>query len=254
MELAFTLDQTDARIFMELDQLYKKMGKPCEERLQNFEALPNIVAQRDDLVLEHITLLNQLGRYQEAKDLLDAHVFHPWEGGEGKVSGQYQLSRIELAKQDLSNPRAIQLLEECLVFPHSLGEGKLYGSQDNDIYYYLGQAWQQQGNPDKAKEMWLLGTAGPTEPAAALYYNDAKPEKIYFAALCYRALGQEDKARGLFYKLVNYGKQHYFDEVCMDYFAVSLPDLLVWDADLNERNRRHCESMMALGKKGLETN
>ena len=257
MELAFTLDQTDARIFMELDQLYKKMEKPLEERLQNYEALPHLVAQRDDLVLEHITLLNQLGRYQEAKDRLDHHVFHPWEGGEGKVSGQYQLSRIELARQLLEQKteqelkQAVQLLEECLTFPHSLGEGKLYGSQDNDIYYYLGQAWQQLGLEQKAKEMWRLGTVGPTEPAAALYYNDAKPEKIYFAALCYRALGQEDKARGLFYKLVNYGKQHYFDEVRMDYFAVSLPDLLVWDADLNERNRRHCEHMMALGEKGL---
>ena len=251
MELAFTLDQTDARIFMELDQLYKKLDRPAEERLQNYVALPDLVAQRDDLILEHITLLNQLGRHEEAKTLLDQHIFHPWEGGEGKVSGQYQLSRIELAKKDLASPRAITLLEECLTFPHTLGEGKLYGAQDNDIYYYLGIAHQQQGNPDKARAMWQLGTVGPTEPAAALYYNDAKPEKIYFAALCYRALGQEDKARGLFYKLTGYGKQHYFDHVTMDYFAVSLPDLLVWDEDLDLRNRRHCENMIALGEKGL---
>ena len=282
MEMAFTLDQSDARIFMELDQLYKKLEKPFAERLQNFEALPQLVAQRDDLILEHATLLNQLGRYEEAKSIIDTHVFHPWEGGEGKVSGQYQLCRLEMAKAIIKEAsakehddearssmpdvtRAIQLLEECLVFPHSLGEGKLYGAQDNDFYYYLGLAFELKGRMqkrngqdyesertfNKASKMFRLGTAGPTEPAAALYYNDAKPEKIYFAALCYRALGDEDKATGLFHKLVNYGKQHYFDTIRMDYFAVSLPDLLVWDEDLNVRNRKHCESMIALGEKGL---
>lgn len=251
MELAFTLDQSDARVFMELDQLYKKLNRPFAERLQNYEALPELIKRRDDLMLEHATLLNQLERYEEAKAIIDNHIFHPWEGGEGKVSGQYQLSRLELAKKDLSRPEAIALLEECLTFPHNLGEGKLYGAQDNDFYYYLGRAYQLQGNTGKAQQMWQLGTAGPTEPAPALYYNDAKPEKIYYAALCYRALGQEDKARGLFYKLINYGKQHYHDTITMDYFAVSLPDLLVWEEDLNLRNRLHCQYMIALGEKGL---
>ena len=251
MELAFTLDQSDARVFMELDQLYKKLQKPHAERLQNYEALPDLVAQRDDLILEHATLLNLLGRYEEAKAIIDGHIFHPWEGGEGKVSGQYQMSRVEIAKKDLreigkvksekiataEDLRAKQLLEECLVFPHSLGEGKLYGAQDNDFLYFLGR--------------YEEGTVGPTEPAAAMYYNDAKPDKIFYAGLCYRALGQEDKARGLFNKLINYGKQHLFDHITMDYFAVSLPDLLVWDGDLDLQNRIHCYYMLALGYLGM---
>lgn len=269
MEEAFNLDKSDARIFMELDQLYKKLERPAAQRIANYDAMSGLILQRDDLVLEHATLLNQLGRYEEAKTIIDHRIFHPWEGGEGKVSGQYQLCRLELAKgiidaygkgdakqkpedgkQKLED--AIRLLTECLTFPHNLGEGKLFGAQDNDFYYYLGQAYRLQGNEEKAREMWTLGTEGPTEPAAALYYNDAKPEKIYFAALCYHALGQDDKARGLFYKLKNYGEQHYYDTVTMDYFAVSLPDLLVWDEDLNVRNRRHCENMIRLGKEGLE--
>jgi tetratricopeptide (TPR) repeat protein len=84
-----------------------------------------------------------------------------------------------------------------------------------------------------------------------MYYNDAKPDKIFYAALCYRKLGQEDKARSLFHKLINYGKQHIFDHVVMDYFAVSLPDLLVWEGDLDELNRIHCLYMLALGYYGM---
>jgi tetratricopeptide (TPR) repeat protein len=239
MEKAFHLDETDSRILMELDQLRKRMQKSHQERLDFLQTYPQLIAQRDDLILEEITLLNQLGRYEEAKEKLDAHKFHPWEGGEGKVSGQYQICRVELAKQMLSdNPeKAKQLLEECLVYPQHLGEGKLFGAQDNDFLYFLGR--------------YEEGTAGPTEPAAAMYYNDAKPDKIFYAGLCYRALGQEDKARGLFYKLVNYGKQHFFDHITMDYFAVSLPDLLIWDGNLDEQNRIHCLYMLALGYYGL---
>ncbi len=250
MEKAFHLDETDSRILMELDQLYKRLHKPHQERLDFLQQYPQLVAQRDDLVLEEITLLNQLGRYEEAKAKLDAHQFHPWEGGEGKVPAQYQICRIEIAKQLLSEKgkvnsekyaaaqqEAKRLLEECLVYPPHLGEGKLYGAQENDILYFLGR--------------YEEGTVGPTEPAAAMYYNDAKPDKIFYAGLCYRKLGQEDKARSLFHKLINYGKQHIYDKVVMDYFAVSLPDLLIWDDSLDTKNLIHCKYMLALGYYGM---
>ena len=241
MEKAFHLDENDERIFMELDQLYKRLHRPHAQRLAVYEQHAELIERRDDLVLEHATLLNMLGRYQEAKQIIDNRIFHPWEGGEGKVSGQYQMCRLEIAKQllqkDANDARAKQLLEECLMFPHHLGEGKLYGSQDNDFLYFLGR--------------YQEGTVGPTEPAAAMYYNDAKPDKIFYAGLCYRKLGQEDKARSLFNKLINYGKQHLFDHVVMDYFAVSLPDLLVWEGDLDELNRIHCLYMLALGYYGM---
>ena len=37
----------------------------------------------------------------------------------------------------------------------------------------------------------------------------------------------------------------------IDYFAVSLPDLLIFEENLNERNRKHCLFMVSLGLKGL---
>ena len=248
MVRAFKLDTTDARVLMELDQLYKVIGRLPERRLALLQQYMDLVNSRDDLLLEYITLLNQCGRHSEAMQLIDAHQFHPWEGGEGKVSGQYQMCRLEIAKKLLTESKgktedteklqkAKQLLEECLVYPPHLGEGKLYGAQDNDFLYFLGR--------------YEEGTAGPTEPAAAMYYNDAKPDKIFYAALCYRKLGQEDKARSLFNRLISYGSQHLFDEPIMDYFAVSLPDLLIWEDSLKRKNEIHCKYMLALGYFGL---
>ncbi|MCR5679336.1 MAG: DUF5107 domain-containing protein [Prevotella sp.] len=277
MERAFHLDESDARVLMELDQLYKRLQKPHAERLAFLQQYPQLISQRDDLVLEEITLLNQLGRHEEAMQKLDSHQFHPWEGGEGKVPAQYQTARVELAKQALARhdcDRAIDLLTQCLEYPHHLGEGKLYGAQENDFYFFLGMAYdmkaascvpsaangQNLGDSSatlhdslraKAREYWEKATQGPQEPAAALYYNDAKPDKIFYQGLALLKLGRLGEANGRFYKLVNYGKQHIFDQVVMDYFAVSLPDLLIWEDSLDSKNKIHCQYMLALGYFGL---
>ena len=238
------------------------MQHPHEERLRFLQQYPALIAQRDDLVLEEITLLNQVGRYEEAMTKLDAHKFHPWEGGEGKVPAQYQICRVEQAKRLLTEctektgctgnlDKAIMLLSECLEYPHHLGEGKLYGAQENDFYYLMGLAYELKDDKEKSKDCFEKATEGPTEPAAAMYYNDAKPDKIFYAALAYRKMGNEDKARSLFHRLLNYGEKHIFDKVRMDYFAVSLPDLLIWDGDLQQKNTIHCNLMMALGHIGL---
>lgn len=254
MEKAFHLDETDSRILMELDQLYKRLHKPHTERLAFLENYPELVEERDDLLLEEITLLNQTGDYEKAKKRLDAHIFHPWEGGEGKVPAQYQFSRVELAKIALTSMQykdAISLLEECLEYPNHLGEGKLYGAQENDFYYFLGCAWEGLNETEKAKECWTRAIEGPREPAAAMYYNDAKPEKIFFQGLALQKIGREAEARGRFNSLVTYGQNHLFDNVIMDYFAVSLPDLLIWEDSLQTKHEIHCKFMLALGNIGL---
>ncbi len=257
MERAFSLDTADSRVFMELDQLYKRLGKPHAERLSLYEDNAVLIDKRDDLLLEYISLLNQTGEYEKAMRTLDAHKFHPWEGGEGKVPAQYQLSRVEIAKLRLAEgtteaaEKAVALLEQCLEYPHHLGEGKLQGAQENDFYYFLGEAYDILGDREKARDCWEKATEGPQEPAAAMYYNDAKPDKIFYQGLALQRLGRTGEANGRFYKLLNYGKQHVFDNVVMDYFAVSLPDLQIWEGDLNLANEIHCKYMLALGYLGL---
>ncbi|MGM9699083.1 MAG: DUF5107 domain-containing protein [Prevotella sp.] len=254
MELAFNLDCTDARILMELDQLYKRMQKPHAKRLAFLESYRELVEQRDDLLIEYATLLNQTGRYREAKELIDSHTFHPWEGGEGKVTTQYQVARVELAMDAIAEGRcaeAMTLLKECLDYPHHLGEGKLHGVQENDFHYLLGKACEGLGDTDAAHKWYEKATLGPQEPAAAMYYNDAKPDKIFYQGMALLRLGRKDEANGRFYKLISYGKNHIFEKVTMDYFAVSLPDLLIWEDSLDTKNRIHCLFMLALGHYGL---
>ena len=50
-ERSFELDQSDARVLFELDQLYKKLNHPPKGRLIRLEAYAALVEQRDDLTL-----------------------------------------------------------------------------------------------------------------------------------------------------------------------------------------------------------
>ncbi len=84
-----------------------------------------------------------------------------------------------------------------------------------------------------------------------MYYNDQPAELILYEGLASRALGDEDHARSRFYKLISYGEKHYYDQVKIDYFAVSLPDLQLFESDLTVSNRAHCEYLIALGSYGL---
>ncbi len=238
---------------MELDQLYKKLNKSFEFRLKFLKAHPEALDYRDDLYLEMVTLLNQTGQYHEARDKIAARKFHPWEGGEGKVPEQYQICRLGLAREALKSENyneVVHLMEETLVYPENLGEGKLYGAQENDFYYYMGLGHEGLGNKAKAFECFEMASQGLDVPSDAMFYNDQKPDKIFYQGLALLKLGREKEARSRFNKLISYGETHLFDEVKIDYFAVSLPDLLVWEEDLNVRNTVHCYYLLGLGYLG----
>ena len=135
-------------------------------------------------------------------------------------------------------------------YPHNLGEGKLYGAQENNIFYYLGCAYEALGEKGNADAWFERAAIGLSEPASVLYYNDQPPEMIFYQGLAHLKLNRREEAHAIFARLVAFGKAHLDDEVKLDYFAVSLPDFLVFDVDLNRRNRQHCHSMMGLGYLG----
>ncbi len=254
MNDAFALDPTDSRVFMELDQLKKKLDISPDERLKAFQMYPELVKDRDDLYVEYAALLNMSGSFEKAKELIAGRVFHPWEGGEGKVISQYVACRVGLAKAAIKDKKygeAVSLLKEATVYPHNLGEGKLIIAQENNIYYFMGCAYEGMGEKEKAEECFKKASTGLSEPAGMMYYNDQPPETIFYQGLAWLKLGNAKEAGSRFNKLVTYGEKHYYDHVMIDYFAVSLPDLMIFDEDLDKKNRFHCTYMMALGNIGL---
>ena len=115
MEEACALDPAYPRFWLERDQLAARLGEAPEKRLRTLEEHGELLEKHDILSLRYISLLNCAGRWEEALRRLSGHIFHPWEGGEGKVAAEYRFALTELAKGKMREgaPReAIRLLEK----------------------------------------------------------------------------------------------------------------------------------------------
>ncbi|MCL2619014.1 MAG: DUF5107 domain-containing protein, partial [Defluviitaleaceae bacterium] len=131
LETAFALNRQDARVFYELNELLKKTGVPFAEIQTLMERHIDLVAARDDLSVAYAEILNGLGLFEKAIDLLMSRNFHPWEGGEGKVPTQHKEARIGLARKLIaagSFDEALRHLAQATVYHPNFGEGKLAGT------------------------------------------------------------------------------------------------------------------------------
>ncbi len=254
MERAFALDRSDARVFLELDQLYMMMGVSPQERLNNFEDNIGLIEKRDDLYTEYVTVLNLNGDHEKAYEKIRTHKFQTWEGAEGKITNQFKVSLLGLARKELKagdHAGAEQKVLTALSYPENLGEGRLEGTKDNHLYYTLGLIYDAVGKKEQAVECYEKATLGKTEAAGVMYYYDQPADMILYNGLALIKLGREKEASERFNELLDYADKHISDVFKMDYFAVSLPDMSVYDADMTLKNRLHCHYLNGLGNLGL---
>jgi tetratricopeptide (TPR) repeat protein len=250
---ALALSPNDARLLYEADQLAQISGGDPSARLSRLANNLALVLERDDLTISYVTLLNIHGRYAEALDILTTRMFHPWEGGEGRVAAQHTIAIIGMAEQSLQNGQfgeAIRLLHRAINYPVNLGEGKLPGANENNLHYLMGVAYTALGDNAAATQAWQLATRGDSQPTSAIYYNDQPPDMIFYQGLAWRRLGDNPRAEAIFQRLRAYGRTHADDQIRTDYFAVSLPSFLVFNDDPTLRNQIHCHYMQALGLLG----
>ena len=246
MKLPFLLEQ---------EQLLSRLNRPVQERLAILEAHADILPERYALMLAYIRLLNQVGQYEKALSLLSSYTFHVWEGGEGKVADEYKTALFALSEKALDKgewEKAFDLAERTCTYPVNLGEGKLDNVPDNRAYYMMGLARKGQGDAEGAAHYFRLATTGSPIPEPVRYYNDQPSDYIYYQGLAFHALGQDAQALKSFHQLIMFGERHMFDKVSYDFFAVSMPELEVYQDDIQKRSDDYCARMMLLGRRGLD--
>jgi len=223
----------DARLLYEQDQLGKRIGWPIARRLSALRAQGDLVKRRDDLAIEYCTLLNQVGQNDEALAVLQSRQFQPWEGGEGRVLEQYVAAKLALGRAMLRTGKASEALDHfqaALKPPESIGEARHPLANCGDIYFYAGQAFAALGRMAEAKKWWrrAASSRGDFQNMAVTEYS----AMTYYSILAMRQLGRLQAADKLLRAVLAYAKQLQHKTAKIDYFATSLPTLLLFEADL----------------------
>jgi tetratricopeptide (TPR) repeat protein len=280
---AFRANPADARLLYERDQLWKRLGAAPAKRLRELEKHRDLAQQRDDLSVELAALYNQTGQPGRALALVSGRNFQPWEGGEGGPLGQWVRSHLALGRKILSSSRresaqtktqssasgelksnqsgltsaaiknenqsAIEHFRAALTPPLNLGEAKHLLANQSDIHYWLGCALAANSDAKAAKANWL---------AAATFKGDfqemsvrAFSEMTYYSALAWAKLDQPAQARKLFRDLLACAQKLQKAEAKIDYFATSLPTMLLFDDDLQFRQETTALFLQAQARLGL---
>ena len=103
----------------------------------------------------------------------------------------------------------------------------------------------------KAAAFFALAASGAQDPERVLYYNDQPSDFIFYQGLANMELGREAAAKKAYHQLKIFGETHLFDKISYDFFAVSLPEIEVFQDNLTFRNIQYCNYLRALGAIGL---
>jgi tetratricopeptide (TPR) repeat protein len=196
---AHAADPHDGRIVYERDQLWKRTGVAPEKRLAELLRQADLVATRDDLSVELATLYNQTGKPEQTLSGLLARNFQPWEGGEGLVLGQFVRARLLLARRDIATKK------------------------HTDAITHLEAAL----HPPQSRE------AGDFQQMSVLPVSDM----TYWRGAALEKLEQPKQADAVFRNIAAYADELEVQEPKIDYFATSLPTMLLFHEDLSHRNR-----------------
>ncbi len=201
MERALELDPDDPRLYYELDLLYEAAGVSPSERLAVLEQAGETVVGHNDAFGRQVVLLAQLGRYDEAIELMRTHHFRRWEGL-GNIHTTYIDAHLLRARQHLINGRfsdAIGDYESALEYPANLEVAEPYaGGREGQVYYLMGNAYAMAGDTTEALHHYEL--------AATAKRPSGRSVLDYYQGMALRRLGRQEQAHQLFNALLGHAR------------------------------------------------
>ncbi len=251
-EAAFQIDRGDARVFYERDQLWKRTGERPARRLEELQAHGELIELRDDVSIELAAVFNQEGQHREAQSVLLSRTFQPWEGGEGLAIAQHVRTHVALGRRALveGDAAAAQVLfAAALGSPANLGEAKHPLANQANIFYWMGEASERLGDRSGAHRMWTRAA----EPHGDFQEMSVRrfSEMSYYRSVALGKLGRTAECEESLDSLLAYAEDLERTVPVIDYFATSLPAMLLFEEDLERKNRLQARFLKAQAKAGL---
>jgi tetratricopeptide (TPR) repeat protein len=251
-EAALKCNPADGRVLYERDQLWKRTGEKPQERLAELERHLEIVNLRDDLSVELAGLYNQTRQHDEALCVIRERKFQPWEGGEGLALGQHVRTHLALGRRALANgdaAEACRLFAAALAAPENLGEARHPLVNQSDIFYWQGIAQEAAETVAAARESWERAASHRGD--FQLMRVTSFSEMSLYNALAMMRLGRHAEATELLQNLLAHAEALKTEEPKINYFATSLPQLLLFEEDAKKRNEVTATFLEAQARLGL---
>ncbi|WP_298742111.1 hypothetical protein [uncultured Microbacterium sp.] len=236
----------DARLVFERDVLADVRGLGAPARLDLLAPYSAQLDARDDLSLTHVLLLAEVGRWDEAWQILSTRTFRPFEGGEGRVIAAYDRVACALGRRALEQGdagAALDLVPDGLDVPPGLGEGRHPADRLAERRVIRGDALRALGDEDAARAAWR-DASGDTPLAV----GDRSADDVdFWRGVARLRLGEE--ATGEITALEARADELDAARDDIDYFATSLPELLVFDIDTSARRRETARALRAFAER-----
>lgn len=239
----------DARLVFERDQLAAIRGETPSDRISAIITAGRDVLVRDDLAITYANLLVDVGRAEDALEFLQDREFQPFEGGEGQVIRVYDRASTAIARDLLAGDEAraaSELLRDGIPVPERLGEGRHPAEPMAERFVLLGDAEAALGDHAAAEAAWQRAIGGG--PLASGERN--VDERDAWIGVAHLRLGDHAGAEQVWAALEARAEALDAASDRVDYFATSLPELLLFSADTAERRRAQAERLRELAAAG----
>ncbi|NQT26850.1 DUF5107 domain-containing protein [candidate division KSB1 bacterium] len=152
MENAVAYNSDDPRLLFEMDELYEKNKVSSETKYEVLQKNSETAKRRTESMLRLATRSVEVGKYDEALDILLNNEFPQFEGGremQDTYLNAYTLRGLDLFSEGEYNP-ALKDFETALAYP----VGRFGRSRWAQFHYLLGTVCEKLGNKEKAKESY----------------------------------------------------------------------------------------------------
>jgi len=249
MEKAIALNNTDARLFYEMDVLYENNNTDIAVRLKNLEKNKATVKIRTDATTRLLITYIQSGQYDKATSLLSEYYFRRWEGG-GELRTYYEdvyLLKGILNYDKKKYNKALECFKKADEYPENIeGSRPAISDRFGQIYFYIGLGYEALNNNAEAKKYY--------EKAVEFEFDNTP--YLYHQGLAYQKLGQKGKAKEVWEKLQAYSETSNtvdffakFDEKTRDEILMAHKYYTLGLSELSKQNKTEA---IANFKKALE--
>jgi tetratricopeptide (TPR) repeat protein len=248
LEKALRQKPKDLQLLYERNLVMELQHVDLEDRLKAWETMKAAPDSWDDLYLQGIRILSQMGKWDRALELLLRHTFVPAEGVEMSIGLEYGSILECLGYNALSEGKseeALRHFRDALNSPLSIGGGLLH--RVCFCPYKYGEA----------KSLLRLGRIGEAGKALSWiadfplnYFTlSLLPSYLYYRGMALAGLGRKDESAECFKELRRKAEEGLAQK---EYgFFASIPGYVSYIKDPGKQRRIHYSILLALALGGF---